>query len=337
MTWLARNAILLLIGILAAQNNVQQPERQRPLPSEDEPIKLNTTLVQVPVIVREGGGRYLTDLRKEEFTIYENGVKQEVEFFGTVEAPFNVALLLDSSGSTLEQLEQIKAAAFAFVNTLRPQDRVMIVEFNDSVRIACELTGDREQMRRAIATIAPGEYTQVYEAIYTAVWEKLAEVEGRKAVILFSDGIDTASSEIKLEDTLDAVIESEDTIIYPIRYSTRADVERRLERKFAALRSTNPQKAASDHDSAMRELDRSYRRADEYLTELAQTSGGVVERADSITDLDAAFGRIAEELRRQYLLGYYPDKRSEKTRRINVRVSRYGAVVRARPGYKMAQ
>jgi len=336
MRWSSRSVTLLLVSLLVAQASAQQ-ERQKPLPSEDEPIKLNTTLVQVPVIVREAGGRYLTDLKKEEFTIYENGVRQEIEFFGTVETPFNVALLLDSSGSTLEQLEQIKAAALAFVNNLRPQDRVMVVDFNDSVRIASPLTGDREQLRRAIATIQPGEYTQVYEAVYTAVWEELADVEGRKAVILFSDGIDTASSEIKLEDTLDAVIESEDTIVYPIRYSTRADVERRLERRLNTQRVINSQKATEDYEKAMKELDRTYRRADEYLTELAQTSGGVVERADSITDLNAAFGRIAEELRRQYLLGYYPDDKSDKARRINVRVSRSGAVVRARPGYKMSQ
>jgi Ca-activated chloride channel homolog len=337
MTLLARNAMLLIMCLTLAQSNWQQSERQKQPPPDDEPIKLHTTLVQVPVIVREAGGRYLTDLKKEEFTIYENGVAQEVAFFGTVEQPFNVALLIDSSGSTLEQLEQIKAAAYAFVNNLRPQDKVMLVEFNDSVRIACELTSDREQMRRAIATIQPGEYTQVYEAVYTAVWEQLADVEGRKAVIVFSDGIDTASSEITEEDTLDAVIESEDTIIYPVRYSTRADVERKLEKKFAMQKVSNPNKAGVDYETAVRELDRTYRKADEYLNELAQTSGGVVERADTITDLNAAFGRIAEELRRQYLLGYYPNDKSEKARRINVRVSRAGAVVRARPGYKMSR
>src|ERR1044071_9300656 len=171
--------VLLLSSVLALTVlpiGAHQQQNKRPLPQDDEPIKLNTTLVQVPVVVSERGGRYLTDMKKEEFSIYENGVRQEVSFFGTVEEPFNVALLIDSSGSTIEQLEYIKAAASAFVENLRPQDKVMVVEFNDSVSIASELTGDRERLRRAIADIKPGQYTQVYEAVYTAVREKLADL-----------------------------------------------------------------------------------------------------------------------------------------------------------------
>ena len=338
MTLLARQIVPLMICLLLSQNLSQQADKQKPVPPEDEPIKLHTTLVQVPVIVKESGGRYLTDLKRDEFTIYEDGVKQNVEFFGTVEEPFNVALLLDSSGSTAEQLERIKAAALAFIENLRPQDKVMVLEFNDTVRILCELTGDRKRIEGAIGDIKPGDFTQVYEAVYTAVWEKLSEIEGRKAVILFSDGIDTASSEISMEDTLDAIIESEDVIVYPIRYSTRGDVERKLEKKFTIQMASNNQKANEDREKAMRELDRSYREADEYLFEMARLSGGVVERADQLTELKAAFGRIADELRRQYLLGYYPpNNKNDKERRISVTVSRPGAVVRARPGYRVTR
>lgn len=334
MTWLARNAVFSILCLLL----MQQTEKQKPTSSEDEPIKLRATLVQVPVIVKESGGRYLTDLKRDEFAIYEDGVKRDLEFFGTVEEPFNVALLIDSSGSTVEQLEHIKTAALAFIENLRAQDKVMIIEFNDSVRILSELTGDRSQTARAIGNIKPGEYTQVYEAIYTAVWERLEAIEGRKAVILFSDGIDTASSEISMEDTLDAIIESEDVIVYPIRYSTREDVERKLERKFTIQTTATNPKLNADHDKALRELDRTYREADEYLFEMARLSGGVIERADRLTDLKAAFVRITEELRRQYVLGYYPpDKKNDKERRISVTVSRPGAVVRARPGYRVAQ
>jgi VWFA-related protein len=200
------------------------------------------------------------------------------------------------------------------------------------------LTGDRERLKSAVGRIKPGEYTQVYEAVYTAVWEKLAEVKGRKAVIIFSDGIDTASSEISEEDTLDAVVESEDIIVYPIRYATRADNERKMQVRFETLNTTNSPKPKISYEEAVRELDRKYRKADEYLFDLARLSGGVVERADQISDLKAAFARIADELRRQYLLGYYPtsDKKI-KDRRITVKVARDDAVVRARPGYKIGQ
>lgn len=348
MRWLARLAMFVLTGLLLASNGFAQSDKQKPIQSDDEPIKLHTTLVQVPVVVKEKGGRYLTDLRKDDFSIYEDGARQTIEYFGTTEEPFNVALLLDSSGSTADQLQQIKTAALAFIDNLRPQDKVLLIEFNDSVRVLSELTNNREQLRRAIADIQPGEYTQVYEAVYTAVWERLADIEGRKAVILFTDGIDNASSEIVEEDTLDAVIESEDVIVYPIRYSTRADVERRIERKFAAQRVGNSQKtetdeqkaqkADMDQQKAMLELDRAYRQADAYLEELARLSGGVVERADQITDLKGALARIADELRKQYWLGYYPPNEKQITsRRITVKVSRPDAIVRARPGYKASQ
>lgn len=338
MRWLVRWFGFAMLVLIAASNIFAQSEKQKAVQGDDEPIKLHTTLVQVPVVVKEKGGRYLTDLRKDDFTLYEDGARQTIEYFGTTETPFNVALLLDSSGSTADQLQQIKTAALAFIDNLRPQDRVMLVEFNDSVTIRSELTSDREQLRRAISDIQPGEYTQVFEAVYTAVWERLADIEGRKAVILFSDGIDNASSEIAEEDTLDAVIESEDVIVYPIRYSTRADVERRLERKFNAERLVNPQKAETDQQKAMRDLDQAYRQADEYFEELARLSGGVVERADQITDLKGALSRIADELRKQYLLGYYPPNEKQVTsRRISVKVSHPDAIVRARPGYKVNQ
>jgi VWFA-related protein len=318
----------------------QKERNQHPVDREDEPIKLGTTLVQVPVTVSEPGGRYITDLSKEDFSIFEDGKKQRIEFFGSVETPFSVALLLDSSGSTAAQVEQIKSAALAFVDSMRTRDQAMVISFNDSVQTLCELTGDRETLKRAVASITPGEFTQVYEAVYTAVWEKLQEVEGRKAVILFTDGIDTASSEISEEDTLDAVIESEDIIMYPIRYSTRLDVEKKMEMRIRSSVAAKGDDAVSNElVRARREIDRTYRKADEYLNQLAEMSGGVLERADTLQDLKGAFTRIAEELRRQYLLGYYPTNREKdaQDRRIRVEVLRPGAKVRARPAYRAFQ
>jgi len=322
---------LLVSGPVCMAAGGQSLSQQNRKNQDGDPIRLGTTLVQVPVTVRESGGRYISDLKESEFNIYEDGVKQSIAFFGSVEEPFSVALLLDASGSTSAQLEIIKSAALAFIDNLRRQDRAMVISFDDSVKVQCELTSDVQKLRQAVMAINSGEYTQVYEAVYTAVWEKLHDMEGRKAVIVFTDGIDTASSEIEQEDTFDAIIESEDILVYPIRYSTRADVERRLERK-------SPSTAGSTTKSRL-ELDRTYRQADEYLDQLARMSGGVLERADALGDLKAAFGRIAEELRHQYLLGYYPIKkdRSPQTRKITIQVSRPGAKVRARPEYRLSQ
>ena len=327
-------AVLVLPGMFA---NAQQERTRKPSSQDDEPIKLHTTLVQVPVVVSAPGGRYVSDLTQQEFAVFEDGVKQNIELFGSVEEPFSVALLLDSSGSTGAALEQIKSAAMAFIANLRSHDRVMIVSFNDSVEVLSELTNDPTKLAAAVQSIKPGEFTQVYEAVYTAVWERLRDVPGRKAVIVFTDGIDTASSEITEEDTLDAVIESEDIIVYPIRYATRVDVERKVEARIRSQINTRETAAMNEKlEQSRRELDRSYRSADEYLQQLAEMSGGIVERADRLGDLKSALGRIAEELRHQYLLAYYPSNRQkdDRTRKITVRVGRSGVVVRARPAYR---
>src|SRR5262245_14379286 len=105
----------IVFALLVLPTGAQEDRSQKQVPKEDEPIRLNTTLVQVPVVVSERGGRYVSDLMRDEFTIYEDGIKQNIELFGSVEEPFSVALLLDSSGSTQATLEQIKSAAMAFL------------------------------------------------------------------------------------------------------------------------------------------------------------------------------------------------------------------------------
>lgn len=329
----------VVFTLLVLPTPAQQERSQKPVARDDEPIKLNTTLVQVPAVVSEPGGRYVSDLTRDEFLVFEDGVRQTIELFGSVEEPFSVALLLDSSGSTEATLDQIKSAAMTFLGNLRPHDRVMVVSFNDTVQVLCDLTNNRARLEAAVRSIKSGEFTQVYEAVYTAVWETLHDIPGRKAVIVFSDGIDTASSEISLEDTLDAVIESEDIIVYPIRYATRGDVERKMETRIRETYPNDSATAEAKMAQSRRDLDRAYRGGDEYLQQLADMSGGVVERADKLSDLRPALGRIAEELRHQYLLGYYPTNRQkdDKSRKITVRVTRQGVTVRARPAYRLAQ
>jgi VWFA-related protein len=311
---------------LQSAGNGQMLQQRQGEVDKREVIKLETTLIQVPVTVSDRGGRYIIDLQVKDFEIYEDGVKQDIGFFRSIEEPFSVVLALDCSGSTKDQLEKIKEGAISFIKSLRPGDKAMIMAFDDSVSMLSGMTDDQVILSEAVRRIVPGEYSQVYEAVYTAVWEQLDLVEGRKAMILFSDGIDTASSEINQEDTLDAVVESEDVVVYCIRYDTRKDVEHRLESKVGP-----------DLTGERRlKLDRTYRAADEYLFKLAELSGGVVERVDEFVDVETAFARISEELRHQYLLGYYPiNPRKGDERRIRVQVKRQDVRVRVRPGFSL--
>ncbi len=119
-------------------------------------IKIETSLVTVPVIASDRNDVYIPDLRQEEFSIYEDGVKQEIVFFAAVKEPFHVVLMLDTSASTQEKLGQIQRAASAFVAQLQPADRVKIISFDDEVRELGDFTNDREALRRAIEETRPG-------------------------------------------------------------------------------------------------------------------------------------------------------------------------------------
>src|SRR5215218_2328211 len=205
----------------------QQPQPEAtppPEPDELETLKTEIDLVTVPLIATSRDGLYITDLRQEEFTISEDGVPQQITFFGKVAAPFHVVLMLDTSSSTKDHLRLIQNAAFAFVQQLQPVDRVKIISFDDKVRDLNEFTSDRAVLRTAINSTRPGEGTKVYDAVELAM-NTLRKIRGRKAIVLFSDGMDWYSDKATFESTV-RFLDEEGVVIYPIRYDTRATTER---------------------------------------------------------------------------------------------------------------
>lgn len=229
-------SILLLIALtLTAVFGQSKPARQNPSPPQPsatpppepedvEILKTDTDLVTVPLIATNRDGLYLTDLRQEEFTITEDGVPQQIAFFGKVAAPFHVVLMLDTSSSTRDQLKRIQQAAFAFVQQLQPVDRVKVISFDDKVKDLNEFTADREVLRAAIAGTRSGEGTKVYDAVELAM-NTLRNIRGRKAIVLFSDGMDWYSDRATFQSTV-RFLDEEGVVFYPIRYDTRATTER---------------------------------------------------------------------------------------------------------------
>jgi hypothetical protein len=196
-----------------------------PEPSEDiETLKTETDLVTVPIIATNRDGLYVTDLSQEEFKISEDGVPQEVAFFGKVAAPFHVVLMLDTSSSTKDHLRQIQNAAFTFVQQLQPVDRVKIISFDDKINDLNEFTSDRETLRAAINSARPGEGTKVYDAFELAL-NTLRKIRGRRAIVLFSDGMDWFSDKATFAANV-RYLDEEGVVVYPIRYDTRATTEK---------------------------------------------------------------------------------------------------------------
>lgn len=203
-----------------------QPQSSATPPNEPEDVetlKTDTDLVTVPLIATNRDGLFITDLTQEEFKITEDGVPQEIAFFGKVAAPFHVVLMLDTSSSTKDHLKKIQQAAFTFVQQLQPVDRVKIISFDDKVKDLNDFTADREVLRAAINGTQSGEGTKVYDAVELAM-NTLRKIRGRKAIVLFSDGMDWYSDKATFQGTV-RFLDEEGVVIYPIRYDTRATTE----------------------------------------------------------------------------------------------------------------
>lgn len=200
-------------------------------PQELDTLKTDTDLVTVPVVATDKTGLSITDLRQEDFAITEDGVPQQIAFFGKVAAPFHVVLMLDTSSSTQDKLRLIQEAAYVFVRQLQPADRVKVISFDDRVNDLNEFTNDREVLRRAIDGTRSGQGTKVYDAVEQAL-NTIRKIRGRKAIVIFTDGMDWHSDRATFDGTL-RWLDEEGAVVYPIRYETRATTER-LAREQAA-------------------------------------------------------------------------------------------------------
>ena len=285
-------------------------------PSKESTIKIDTTLVSVPVVVSDRQGRYVADLKQEDFTLYQDRIKQPISFFAATEEPINIALLLDTSRSTRDVLDDIKKAAITLLKQVRPQDSLMVIAFDYNVHVLCPLTTDRKALERAVKKAEIGEFfgTTLNDAVTEVLARSFKSVKGRKAIILLTDGKDAGSKVPPRE--LVASAEEADTLIYPIFYTTLPMRRNRL--AFGGRR-----------------MDRINERASDFLHILAETSAGRFY-ASEVTDLKTTFGLILEELRHQYRLGFYPDsvEQEGKLHRLNVEVNRTDVAVRARRSYR---
>jgi von Willebrand factor type A domain len=429
--------VLFVTSLLILAQTPRRPQRPRPAPTEEstpnptpdesrqeiETLKIDTNLVTVPVIATDATGLYVPDLRQEEFSVLEDGIKQNIAFFNTVSAPFHVILMLDTSASTEQKLTQIKNAAIAFVEQLQPRDRVKVISFDDEVRDLNDFTNDRAAMKSAILQTRSGQGTKLYDAFELAL-NSIRAIRGRKAIVLFTDGVDYHSDQATFDGTLHN-LDEEGVIVYPIRYETRAETEAIARGQaddpsnqlptIGVIRSPAPgttaptfpsddpgsvptrgsrpstgavgsildnilrggrrndpyppddrqppdsrqppdnrqprngptpdpgkgpvgtsRSARRQDDSISVMLDGLYFKADSYLKDLADKSGGRLLRADTLGSLPDAFAKIAAELRTQYSIGYYPTNSAHdgQYRKVKVSTTRKSVSLRARPGYR---
>jgi Ca-activated chloride channel family protein len=306
--------LLVMLAALVPAQQVSRPlpraasgERQAPEivqsgeeVNEGEVVRVTASLVSVPVSVIDRQGKYVVDLQQRDFRIYEDGVEQSITHFNNVDQPFSVVLLLDTSGSTTSSLAQMKAAAKSFVAQLRSEDTVQPVYFHGEIKaLTTKAISDPSLLGAAIDQMSPGPI-DMGTRLYDAVdfaLNALQPASGRKAVILFTDGENTWGK-ATMKSTLLRAEESE-VIIYTLQYG-------------------NPP-------------------AQKYLRQLAEKTGGRYFMAPDVGTINRSLAEAAEELRRQYVLGYQPSEAAQKRqeRKITVKVHLQRVAVRARRSYTM--
>ena len=295
-----------------------------------EVLRIDNTLITIPVSVFDRNGIYIPSLEQSNFKIFEDGEEQEIAYFATTEKPFTVVLLLDVSPSTEYKINEIQDAAIAFVRQLKAQDSVMVIEFDQGINTLTKPTNDREKIYKAIRKADFGNGTSLYDAIDFTLRKRINDIQGRKAIVLFTDGVDTTSDREDYDSTLRQVSEA-DALIFPIYYNTF------FRNSGGILPSDDPPfESQRRRRSAPGTTSEEYLVGKKYLEELAENTGGRVFQAETTSGgLTRAFEGIAEELRRQYSIGYYPTDtgRAGQRKLIKVRVNRPNLIVRARDSY----
>jgi Ca-activated chloride channel family protein len=305
------------------------------LKSKDEQtIRVAVEMVSLPVVVTDRTGKRITDLKKGDFQVFEDGEQQEITGFAATDEPIDVALMLDTSGSTENKLARIQNSAISFVNQLHPDDEVAVLSFADDVRLQEDFTIDRDKNEYGIKKTRTGDYTVLYEAVWLALEDVLKPVKERKALVLFTDGVDTRSHKASMKETLELAKETEATI-YCVYYNTEQDLYGRRSAK-SVLDPRFPPVILNPYPPSFPGPGSSsgeYQAGRAYLNELAENSGGLV--LDGMSNLDAAFAEVANELASQYSIGYYSSnpKHDGKFRKVRVKVTKPDLVARTKKGY----
>lgn len=338
--------------------------------SDDDVIRVETQLVDVPLAVTSSKGIPQKDLKASNFVVYEDGKLQKIENFSTTSAPFEVALVLDTSGSARNDLALIQRAARDFIASLRPGDRVAVIAFKTDrtserafavSEVLTTLTSDRERLRTAIDNVKTSNGTPFYDSLQQVAERVFSqrpadEFRGRRALVALTDGVDSTSTADF--DSVKEQLGQVGVISFFIRVDTQEFFEETLlgdcnsairfssaqiRRYYQTLnaRGRKMERAASfcqlGDFERLAVSNRLYKIAQEEMEELAKGSGGKVFEVGDLAEARNAFKQVADEIGTKYTLGYYPtnDKRDGTYRRIKVEVKGLpaGTVVRAREGY----
>ena len=270
-------------------------------------LRVDVPLILIPVHVTTPLGTSVTDLRQENFRVFEDGVEQPITSFAKEDAPLSIGLVFDSSGSMHTKIRKSSEAASVFFKIANPEDEFFLVEFNDRPKLSVPFTRDSDEIYNRIARIRAAGRTSLLDAIHMALAQMKHANNLRKAIIIFSDGGDNRSRYTERE-VKEAMLES-DVQVYAMGIFDMMD----------------------SHKLTREELD-----GPRLLTELAEETGGKHFPVDHLDDLPKVCDRIGNELRNQYLLGYIPSNaaRDGRYRKIKVVLANTSSRPQLKPFYR---
>jgi Ca-activated chloride channel family protein len=271
-------------------------------PQQQPTFRSTTRTVPVYVTVTDANGRLVPGLTREDFAVADNKRPQPLTLFSNEVVPITAVVLLDTSGSMTNYIDFVKQACEQFLLRLLPKDRVMLGAFNDKIQFVTPLVGDRDALVSSLRRIDFGNPTRLYDAIDEGV-TKLAGIEGRRVVVVFSDGEDS-DSRLRFGPVLER-IRQESIMVYGIGLRTQYFNGQRLTEGIP----------------------------DRVLRRVAEETGGGYFELKKTTDLNSTFTRVSEELHAQYTLGFSPPELDGKVHVIDVTVTKAGAKARGRKSY----
>lgn len=323
----ARHRICLCLMVLAVAACMVLPGTTAPeetesggQPSDRFKVTVKVNMVNVPVTVRRKEGGFVKGLPQEAFRIYEDGVPQEISIFAQEGLPTHIALVLDISGSVNNAWGTIRYATLRFVEHLHPDDRFSLYTFNTQTRLKMDWGKKTDRMDEVLSSIYCTGNTKVWDTVWLVGREGFKGIEGKKAIIIMSDGMDNRSSKTYYE-SVEAAVRSE-AAVYVVS-------------KTGALQQMYQYHKRTTGDPYEYFKPEDFARADLALRNLAEKTGGRVLYPNGFGQLNDVYEEVIEELRNQYTLGYISNNpvNDGSYRNIEVRVNAPGAVISARPGY----
>jgi Ca-activated chloride channel homolog len=310
-----------------------KPQKEQEVTPGDV-ISVNTTEVMIPVTVRDGSGRLVSELKREDFRVFENDRQQPLSDLALRQVPVDVVLMVDASSSVARNLDDFRRAADGFAGRLEKEDRISLIKFDDRVELLQDWTQSRFQLQRALKRIEPGMFTRFNDALLLAARDQFDTNSSRHAVIVLSDGIDSGRGTATLESALQELLKAQ-VSVYVVsnteisRAAKRAELDALMGNSDAAVRFN--QIRIGDLREGLRVLDLS----EQMLAQLTAATGGRLYKPESFASLEATYAEVADELRHQYALYYTPlnKTRDGGFRRVRVEMTNPAYKSHTRVGY----